>query len=51
MQPIDWVELGAGALRGHKGQIDAAAALRGLLKGSVIRESHIEGDERIQDPY
>ncbi len=38
-------------LRGHKGQIDAAAALRGLLKGSVIRESHIEGDERVQDPY
>ena len=38
-------------LRGHKGQIDAAAALRDLLKGSVIRESHIEGDERVQDPY
>lgn len=38
-------------LRGHKGQIDAAAALRGLLAGSVIRESHITGDERVQDPY
>lgn len=38
-------------LRGHKGQIDTAAALRGLLAGSVIRESHIEGDERVQDPY
>lgn len=38
-------------LRGHKGQIDAASALRGLLKGSVIRDSHIEGDERVQDPY
>ncbi|TCL96290.1 histidine ammonia-lyase [Rhizobium sp. PP-WC-2G-219] len=38
-------------LRGHPGQIDAAAALRGLLAGSVIRESHIEGDERVQDPY
>jgi histidine ammonia-lyase len=38
-------------LRGHKGQIDAAAALRDLLKGSVIRESHIDGDERVQDPY
>jgi histidine ammonia-lyase len=38
-------------LRGHKGQIDAAAALRGLLDGSVIRESHISGDERVQDPY
>lgn len=38
-------------LRGHKGQIDAAAALRALLAGSVIRESHITGDERVQDPY
>jgi histidine ammonia-lyase len=37
-------------LRGHKGQIDAAAALRALLAGSVIRESHITGDERVQDP-
>ncbi|OLP61660.1 histidine ammonia-lyase [Xaviernesmea oryzae] len=38
-------------LRGHQGQIDAAAALRDLLAGSAIRESHIEGDERVQDPY
>lgn len=38
-------------LRGHKGQIDTAAALRRLLAGSVIRESHLEGDERVQDPY
>ncbi|CDZ56869.1 histidine ammonia-lyase [Neorhizobium galegae] len=38
-------------LRGHKGQIDAAAALRALLSGSVIRESHLQGDERVQDPY
>ena len=38
-------------LRGHKGQIDAAASLRGLLEGSEIRVSHIEGDERVQDPY
>src|SRR5690606_5823028 len=38
-------------LRGHRGQIDTAAALRALLDGSVIRESHIEGDERVQDPY
>jgi histidine ammonia-lyase len=38
-------------LRGHQGQIDAAAALRGLLEGSVIRESHLQGDERVQDPY
>ena len=38
-------------LRGHKGQIDTAASLRGLLAGSVIRESHLQGDERVQDPY
>jgi histidine ammonia-lyase len=38
-------------LRGHKGQIDAATTLRTLLAGSVIRESHIKGDERVQDPY
>ncbi len=38
-------------LRGHKGQIDTAQALRGLLEGSEIRVSHIEGDERVQDPY
>lgn len=38
-------------LRGHRGQIDVGAALRQLLEGSVIRESHIEGDERVQDPY
>jgi len=39
------------ALRGHAGQIEAAAALRALLDGSVIRESHREGDTRVQDPY
>lgn len=38
-------------LRGHQGQIDTAAALRNLLAGSVIRESHLEGDQRVQDPY
>ncbi|SIQ87624.1 histidine ammonia-lyase [Rhizobium sp. RU20A] len=38
-------------LRGHRGQIDTAAALRRLLEGSVIRESHLQGDERVQDPY
>lgn len=38
-------------LRGHKGQIDTAAALRALLENSIIRQSHIEGDERVQDPY
>ncbi len=38
-------------LRGHAGQIEAAAAMRALLEGSVIRESHREGDTRVQDPY
>lgn len=38
-------------LRGHRGQIDTASALRALLDNSVIRQSHIEGDERVQDPY
>ncbi|MGV8935504.1 MAG: histidine ammonia-lyase [Allorhizobium sp.] len=38
-------------LRGHKGQIDTAATLRALLSGSVIRDSHLDGDERVQDPY
>lgn len=39
------------ALRGHRGQIEAAASIRALLDGSIIRESHIEGDTRVQDPY
>jgi histidine ammonia-lyase len=39
------------ALRGHKGQAEVAAALRGLMAGSQIRASHIHGDERVQDPY
>jgi histidine ammonia-lyase len=39
------------ALRGHRGQIDVAAALRALMEGSEIRESHREGDQRVQDPY
>lgn len=38
-------------LRGHAGQIDVAAAMRALLAGSEIRESHREGDARVQDPY
>lgn len=39
------------ALRGHRGQIEAAASIRALLEGSIIRQSHIEGDTRVQDPY
>lgn len=39
------------ALRGHAGQIEAASTLRALLDGSEIRESHREGDTRVQDPY
>jgi histidine ammonia-lyase len=39
------------ALRGHRGQIDTASALRALLAGSVIRASHLTGDDRVQDPY
>jgi histidine ammonia-lyase len=38
-------------LRGHRGQIEAADALRNLMAGSAIRASHLTGDERIQDPY
>ena len=39
------------ALRGHKGQIEAARVLRDLIAGSEIRDSHIAGDGRVQDPY
>jgi histidine ammonia-lyase len=38
-------------LRGQPGQMRAAAALRGLLAGSAIRDSHRFGDPRVQDPY
>ncbi len=38
-------------LRGHRGQITAARAIRDLMAGSEIRESHREGDTRVQDPY
>jgi histidine ammonia-lyase len=38
-------------LRGHRGQILAAGVMRDLLAGSEIRESHREGDTRVQDPY
>ncbi len=39
------------SLRGHRGQIETAQRLRELLNGSEIITSHIEGDERVQDPY
>ncbi|MBU3739851.1 MAG: histidine ammonia-lyase [Rhodoferax sp.] len=39
------------AVRGQPGQIDCAAAYRALTAGSEIRRSHLEGDDRVQDPY
>ena len=38
-------------LRGYAGQIAVADAMRGLMAGSEIRESHRDGDTRVQDPY
>jgi histidine ammonia-lyase len=38
-------------LRGHPGQIAVAAEMRALMEGSDIRDSHREGDTRVQDPY
>ena len=38
-------------LRGHAGQIAVARAQRALMEGSMIRESHVLGDTRVQDPY
>ncbi len=37
--------------RGQIGQAASAALLRQLLQDSQIRESHREGDPRVQDPY
>ena len=37
--------------RGQEGQKVSAALLRALLAGSEIRESHREGDRRVQDAY
>jgi histidine ammonia-lyase len=39
------------AVRGQPGQIAQAGAIRALLEGSQIRRSHLENDERVQDPY
>jgi histidine ammonia-lyase len=39
------------ALRGQPGQIDVAVYYRKLLEGSAIRKSHLDGDDRVQDPY
>jgi histidine ammonia-lyase len=39
------------ALRGQPGQMRCAAALRALLAGSAIRDSHRVDDPRVQDPY
>lgn len=39
------------ALRGQPGQIAVAAMMRDLMDGSMIRESHRDGDSRVQDPY
>jgi histidine ammonia-lyase len=38
-------------LRPHPGQLASAANLWHLLQGSEIRESHRQGDSRVQDPY
>ena len=38
------------AVRGHPGQVDAAALYRDLLQGSAIRASHADC-HRVQDPY
>ena len=38
-------------LRGQPGQIEVARTLAQLMAGSEIRRSHIEGDDRVQDPY
>jgi len=39
------------SLRGHLGQIDIASAMRSLMEKSEIRDSHRDGDTRVQDPY
>jgi len=39
------------SLRGHRGQIEVAQSMRGLMAGSAIRDSHRTDDSRVQDPY
>lgn len=39
------------ALRGQPGQIAVASVYRALLAGSAIRDSHLVGDAKVQDPY
>jgi histidine ammonia-lyase len=38
-------------VRGQPGQIAVANVYRRLLSGSAIRQSHVDNDERVQDPY
>lgn len=38
-------------LRGQPGQIDTASALRTLMAGSAIRDSHRDDCLKVQDPY
>jgi histidine ammonia-lyase len=39
------------SVRGQPGQIACAAAYRSIMVGSEIRRSHLENDDRVQDPY
>lgn len=39
------------SIRGQPGQIHTARLYRELLAGSAIRASHIENDNKVQDPY
>lgn len=38
-------------IRGQPGQIHVAKLYRQLLAGSAIRASHVENDNKVQDPY
>ena len=38
-------------LRGQPGQIRTGEIYRALLAGSQIRDSHLVGDDKVQDPY